>query len=98
MRGPFPGFGSALTAFLGDGGNLIAYELAEESAKGHSDGNVDPWPPFERLMWAPDTAKGSAKQVVGEGFARAWLAMTPEKKELLRLLSRFSKLAGSMAS
>jgi hypothetical protein len=49
-------------------------------------------------MWAPDTAKGSAKQVVGEGFARAWLAMTPEKKELLRLLSRFSKLAGSMAS
>jgi AAA domain/UvrD-like helicase C-terminal domain len=90
MRGPFPGFGSALTAFLGDGGNLVAYELAEEIAKGHSDGNVDPWPAFERLMRARDIAKGAAKQIVGEGFARAWLAMTPEKKELLKLLSRFS--------
>ncbi len=90
MRGPFPGFGSALTAFLGDGGNLVAYELAEESAKGHSDGNVDPWPAFERLMRAPDGAKGAAKLVVGEGFGRAWLAMTPEKKELLKLVSRFS--------
>lgn len=90
MRGPFPGFGSALTAFLGDGGNLVAYELAEECAKGSSDGNVDPWPAFERLMRAPDAATGAAKHVVGEGFARAWLAMTPERKELLKLLSRFS--------
>ena len=90
MRGPFPGFGSALTAFLGDGGNLVAYELAEECAKGSSDGNVDPWPVLEQVMRAPDTATGAAKAVIGEGFARAWLAMTPERKELLKLLSRFS--------
>lgn len=90
MRGPFPGFGSALTAFLGDGGNLVAYELAEECAKGSSDGNVDPWPAFEQVMRAPDMATGSAKKLIGEGFARAWLAMTPERKELLKLLSRFS--------
>ena len=34
LRGPFPGFGSALSAFLGDGGNLVAYELAEQCAEG----------------------------------------------------------------
>ena len=90
MRGPFPGFGSALTAFLGEGGNLVAYEVAEQSATGQKEGNVDPWPAFERLMRAPDLAEGAAKQVVGEGFARAWSATPPERKALLKLLSRFA--------
>ena len=56
MRGPFPGFGSALTAFLGDRGNLIAYEIAEQSAQESADGIIDPWPAFERIIQAPDTA------------------------------------------
>ena len=90
MRGPFPGFGSALTAFLGDGGNLVAYEVAESCAKGTSDANVDPWPAFEQVMRAPGTSKGAAKSLIGEGFSRAWQAMPPERKELLKLLSRFS--------
>ena len=90
MRGPFPGFGSALTAYLGDGGNLIAYEIAEECASGSIDGNVDPWPAFERIMRDPATAPGAVKEHVGEGFARAWRSMTPKRKELLKLLSRFS--------
>ena len=90
MRGPFPGFGSALTAFLGDGGNIVAYEIAEECAKDSTDGNVDPWPAFERVMRALGTASESVKEHVGEGFARAWSGMTAQRKELLRLLSRFS--------
>jgi len=90
MRGPFPGFGSALSAFLGDRGNLIAYEIAEESAKDRSNGNVDPWPAFERIMQAPETASESVKEQIGEGFARAWSGMAAQRKELLRLLSRFS--------
>ena len=90
MRGPFPGFGSALTAFLGDRGNLIAYEIAEECTKGSADGNVDPWPAFERIMQAPDIAPGVVKEHVGRGFARAWCSMTTQRKELLKLLSRFS--------
>ncbi|MYA68433.1 MAG: AAA family ATPase [Gammaproteobacteria bacterium] len=90
MRGPFPGFGSALAAFLGDGGNLVAYEIAEESAKSSSDGNIDPWPAFERIIQAPGTASDSVKEQIGEGFARAWSSMTAQRKELLRLLSRFS--------
>ena len=90
MRGPFPGFGSALTVFLGNRGNLVAYEIAEECAKGSADGNVDPWPAFERIMQAPGTASEAIKEQIGEGFARAWSGMTAPRKELLRLLSRFS--------
>ena len=90
MRGPFPGFGSALTAFLGEGGNLVAYELAEQSANGQQEGNVDPWPQFEQNMRAPNLAEGAFKEIVGEGFERAWLAMLPEQKALLKLLSRFA--------
>lgn len=90
LRGPFPGFGSALTAFLGPGGNLVAYEVAAVAAKGKPDGNVDPWPEFERVMRAPDQAEGAISEVIGEGFARAWLAMPDERKALLKLLSRFS--------
>ena len=90
MRGPFPGFGSALTAFLGNRGNLIAYEIARQCAQGSPDGNVDPWPAFERTIQTPDTASGIVKDHIGEGFARTWGAMTAERKELLKLLSRFS--------
>ena len=90
MRGPFPGFGSALSAFLGDSGNLIAYEIAGQCAQGRTDGNIDPWPAFERVIQVPKTASGIVKDHLGEGFARAWGAMTEERKELLKLLSRFS--------
>lgn len=90
MRGPFPGFGSALTAFLGDGGNLVAYEISEECAKDSADGNVDPWPAFEEIMQAPGTASKPITEQVGEGFAQAWSGMTVQRKELLKLLSRFS--------
>lgn len=96
MRGPFPGFGSALTTLLGDGGNLVAYELAEECAKESSSSNIDPWPVFDRIMRAPDTAKGSAKNLIGEGFVRTWSEMDPERKELLKLLSRFSLSASQL--
>jgi hypothetical protein len=90
LRGPYPGFGSALTAFLGAGGNLVAYELAEDVTKQQSDGMLDPWPAFERLMQDPSKAKGAMKKLIGEGFSRAWAAMSAERKELLKLLSRFS--------
>jgi len=90
MRGPFPGFGSALTAFLGDRGNLIAYEIAGQCAQGSVDGNIDPWPAFERIVQTPDTASGILKDHIGEGFGRAWGSMTAERKALLKLLSRSS--------
>jgi energy-coupling factor transporter ATP-binding protein EcfA2 len=90
LRGPFPGFGSALTAFLGEGGNIVAYELAETSAEGRPDGNVDPWPAFETLMDDPNQASGAAKGIVGQGFALAWRNMSEERRAALKLLSRFS--------
>ena len=70
MRGAFPGFGSALRAFLGNGGNLVAYQIAEECAKNNANATVDPWPYFEQVMRDPSTATGMAKDLIGEGFAR----------------------------
>lgn len=93
LRGPFPGFGSALTAVFGPGGNLVAYEIAAKAAEGNGAGNVDPWPEFERVMRAPDLAGGAVSKVIGEGFERTWRAMPPERKALLQLLSRFSLTA-----
>ncbi len=90
LRGPFPGFGSALTAFLGDRGTLIAYEIGVECTTENNDGNVDPWPTFERIMHDPETAPQAVREHVGEGFARAWRSMTAQRRELLKLLSRFS--------
>ena len=90
MRGPFPGFGSALAALLGKGGNLVAYDLAAECAAESADEKIDPWPAFERVMQSPERADGAARRVVGEGFARVWQTMAADRKELLKLLSRFS--------
>ena len=90
MRGAFPGFGSALSAFLVNGGNLVAYQIAEECAKKSSGATVNPWPYFEQIMQDPSKATGMAKDLIGEGFAQAWSAMPSERKELLKLLSRFS--------
>ncbi|TNE43157.1 MAG: RNA helicase [Deltaproteobacteria bacterium] len=97
MRGPYPGFGSALTAFLGQGGNIVAYEIMQKCTQEQPEGNIDPWPEFERLMRAPDLAEGAARNIIGEGFERAWLAITPVRKSLLKLLSRFS-LSADQAS
>ena len=89
MRGPFPGFGAALTAFLGEGGGIVAYDIAERSA---SDGEEDPWPALERII-ASEEIDGPSAGLIGEGFRQVWLAMSPERKELLKLLSRFSMSA-----
>lgn len=86
MRGPFPGFAAAVTAFLGEGGGVGAYEIARRSA---DEGEEDPWPTFERVV-ASEEAEGTTEGLIGKGFRSAWLAMTPERKELLQLLSRFS--------
>jgi len=90
LRGPFPGFGSALSTLLGPGGNLVAYELAAKATKDAGSGMVDPWPAFLKLMRAPDLGEGLSSEVVGDGHARTWLHMPATRKSLLKLLSRFS--------
>jgi ATP-dependent exoDNAse (exonuclease V) alpha subunit len=97
LRGAFPGFGSALTALLGAGGDIVAYELARAAANGREEEALDPWPELERLMRAPDQAEGVTAALVGEGFARVWQGMAAERKALLKLLSRFS-LSGAQAA
>ena len=86
MRGPYPGFASALAAFFGDGGGVLAYDIARQCS---SEGEDDPWELLERLL-ATKKSEEFSEGLIGDGFREAWSAIEPDRKELLRLLSRFS--------
>lgn len=86
MRGLFPGFGAAVTAFLGKGGGVVAYDIARRCA---DEGEEDPWPTFDQVIGSEE-ADGITERLIGKGLRSAWRAMTAERKELLQLLSRFS--------
>ena len=90
LRGPYPGFGSALTALFGDGGNLAAYEIAKEASLDISEGTVDPWPLFEKYMTNPKSMTKSLRELVGDTHIKTWAGMSGERKLLLKLLSRFA--------
>lgn len=85
MRGPYPGFGSALTAFLGPSGSLFANALAKVISKDHSNKNIDLWNIFERIMQTLEDGKQA-----GHSYSRIWRNMEAQRRELLKLLSRFS--------
>ena len=70
MRGPFPGFGSALAAFLGEGGGIVAYDIAQQSA---ADGEENPWPTLEtddRVQRMQRTVRGADRRGVPPSVAR----------------------------
>ena len=88
LRGPFPSFSSALATLLGEGGNLVAYELGATAAD--SSEGTDPWDEFEHLISKQTPATGIAAELVSDGIRRTWKGMSKERKDLLKLLSRFS--------
>ena len=89
MRGAFPGFGSVLTAFLGENGALIAHDIAtfNDNASAH---DFDPWKLFDKYIKNSGPIPDSFNKLIEEGYLGVWEDMPPERKELLKLLSRFS--------
>lgn len=85
MRGPSPGLGSALVTLGLRLGNFIAMELSESVGE-----NEDPWEIIDDVFKDPKNYLSPylAEQIDGT-MQRVWEKLTPEKKELLRLLSRF---------
>lgn len=88
-RGPFPGLGSALAAFGYEWGfqhgSLLAYEIAlamEEESEG------DPWQMVDAVMDDPTKLGGTMSGLLFPSLRKGWKALTPEKRSLLRLLSR----------
>lgn len=82
-RGPCPGLGAALTAFGIPQGSLVAY-----AALGETGDNEDPWPLVDSWLRDP-SLHPEAEARVGDTMTKAWVAISDERRTLLRLLSRF---------
>ena len=91
MRGAFPGFGSALSAFGLEHGTLIAHLIDGLRAQEKSPSAFDPWDVFDGLM--KGAVAGGGAQVlgsIGETHRQIWAKLPTERKALLQLLSRFA--------
>lgn len=86
IRGAYPGFGAALTAFGISHGNLLAWHLAETSSK---EEIVDPWPRFQAALENPSNLPSYLQDSVGPTLAKKWQQLPAERRALLQLLSRF---------
>lgn len=85
LRGPCPGLGAALTAFGIELGVLVAYDLGKQVGN-----NEDPWPIVDKMFKNPKSILSEpASRYIGTEHSDVWKCMTPERRELLKLLSRF---------
>jgi hypothetical protein len=85
LRGPCPGLPSALAAFGVPQAVTFAHMVAAAAGP-----NQDPWPTLEQAMDDPDRLGVTAKNHLTPNLRATWRALRPERRELLRLLSRFS--------
>lgn len=88
MRGPYPGLGSALTAFGINRGNLVAYELALQQQNGHREWNEDPWPLVDAALNDPSMLPTMGQYLSGT-HRDVWNNLNSERRGLLKMLSRF---------
>ncbi len=84
VRGPFPGLGSVLTAFGLSRGAFVSHAL--QSIAGE---NADPWPTVEKMFDNPAATLPKPLQTDLKELAPTWKALPKERKQFLRLLSRF---------
>lgn len=87
-RGPFPGLGSALSAFGLERGNLLAYEVASRIESG-PDRERNPWGIVDEIIDAPESSAAAGK-IIGASIRKTWRALKPQRRALLELLSRFA--------
>jgi hypothetical protein len=90
MRGGFPGLGSALSAFGIQNGTLFALEIERALRDENGEWKEDPWELVERVFEEPELLEGSGAKYVGAFTRRLWGHMDQSRRDLLKLLSRFS--------
>lgn len=86
LRGPFPGLGSALTAFGLEHGTLIAHAIAELQAD--KKWRDDPWGLVDAVFVKPTMLPSGLGDLIGKNFCEKWQKLKPPRRDLLRLLSR----------
>lgn len=84
MRGPYPGLGSALTAFGFEHGNLIAFDIASIVKE-----NEDPWITVEAAFDDPSLLKHGLERRISPTLVQTWKGLPDERKALLKLIARF---------
>lgn len=94
QRGAFPGAGAALEALGMRLGTSMMFELlAKETVKS----TEDPWPVVDAILRGQKEPPQKAYKADIEAVAATWAALSPERKALLTLLSRF-ELSPAQAS
>ncbi|WP_100906296.1 AAA family ATPase [Methanobacterium subterraneum] len=85
LRGPYPGLGSALCAFGIDLGNFVASSITSNLPE-----TVDPWDKVDEVFQDPPShlPQKIASQI-GRNHQKAWEKIKKERKDLLKLISRF---------
>jgi|GEM_PF-6866611 len=86
MRGPCPGFGSALSVFGFPNATLLAHEIAALQRKEPGRWGEDPWTVWDALMDRPDLLGPS--WVPDPVLVAKRKGLRPERRSLLKLLSR----------
>lgn len=87
LRGPYPGLGSALTAFGVQHGTLVANALTKIDMK-RSGGTSDLWELFDKATDDPRLLPADLVKEVNADIRLLWRRLAEPKKQLLKLLSR----------
>jgi len=85
LRGPCPGLAAALCAFGLELGTFAAREIGAKLGE-----NEDPWPLVDQVFKDPKRhLSTNAARQFGEQMCAKWASLKPERRALLKLLSRF---------
>jgi hypothetical protein len=90
LRGPYPGFGSALKALGVEHGMLVAYDIGMAQANARQEWREDPWALFEAALLDPNLLGPLARKPLTRTIRDTYTRLPAQRKALLRLLSRFS--------
>ncbi len=88
IRGPFPGFGSALKAFGIEHGTLLAWYIYEQLLEEDAILSTNPWGRFTKLLESPNKLPEYLQREIGPTLADKWKSLRKERRSLLDLLSR----------
>ncbi|MDY6904431.1 MAG: AAA family ATPase [Thermodesulfobacteriota bacterium] len=84
-RGPCPGLGSALCAFGIELGTFVARSVLDKVGE-----NADPWPLLDQVLREPKKhLSDDLAQGIGTTIQAKWKRLPDERRDLLKLISRF---------
>lgn len=89
LRGPYPGLGSALTAFGVEHGDLVTYEIAAAQQRSAEGPKQNPWRLVDQAMKDPDRVSPGLGKRLGATIRTTFQKLPAKRRALLELLSRF---------